>query len=57
MRTHCNHNFSFVWVTDVTYYKFNDKVLFICAIIDLYIPHRAVGDKTPLEAVTIFADE
>ncbi|MBD5103515.1 MAG: IS3 family transposase [Ruminococcaceae bacterium] len=40
-KNHINQNFNpdtpnQIWVSDVTYYKFNDKVLYICAIIDLY---------------------
>lgn len=30
-----------VWVSDITYYKFNDKWFYICAVIDLF--SRKVG--------------
>ena len=46
---HLNQNFNTdqpnqVWVSDVTYFKFNNKSYFICAILDLF-SRRVVGYK------------
>ena len=55
-RNHLNQQFAAkspneIWVSDVTYFRFNDKNFYICAIIDLYA-RAVVGFRVGLKNST-----
>jgi len=56
MKNHLNRNFhtdapNQVWVSDVTYFKFDDKSYYICVIIDLF-SRKVVGHRVSIKNST-----